>query len=240
VVVKLAPTSMDGTGVLPDQVSDARRLGVVGGRYEGRSRQPVIEEDLSSLTRAAQHGDEDAFRSLYGAVQPGLLRYLRALVGDDAEDVASETWFHIARDLCGFGGNGNFKAWALTIARNRALDHLRRQRRRPTVPMPAERLPQITDDRDAGERAAELMSTDTAISLIASLPRDQAEAVLLRVVVGLDAKKAATVLNKRPGAVRMAASRGLRRLAERLDELGFEPRTHFPRGDPIRHTHQID
>jgi RNA polymerase sigma-70 factor (ECF subfamily) len=198
----------------------------------------VIEGDLLSLTRTAQHGDEDAFRSLYRAVQPGLLRYLRALVGDDAEDVASEAWYQIARDLCRFDGNGDFKAWALTIARNRALDHLRRQRRRPAVPLPPEQLPQITDDRDAGERAAELMSTDTAISLIASLPRDQAEAVLLRAVVGLDATTAARVLNKRPGAVRMATSRGLRRLAERLDELGVEPATPSTKGDSVRQTDQ--
>ncbi len=49
-----------------------------------------------------------------------------------------------------------------------------------------------------------------------ALPRDQAEAVLLRVVVGLDGPAAARVLGKRPGAVRTAAYRGLRRLARQL------------------------
>ena len=56
------------------------------------------------------------------------------------------------------------------------------------------------------------MATDAAIALIARLPRDQSEAVLLRVVVGLDAVSAAKVLGKRPGAVRTACYRGLRRL----------------------------
>lgn len=56
--------------------------------------------------------------------------------------------------------------------------------------------------------------------MIARLPRDQAEAVLLRVVVGLDAKAAARVLGKRPGAVRTAAYRGLRKLAEQLATAG--------------------
>jgi RNA polymerase sigma-70 factor (ECF subfamily) len=200
----------------------------------------VPEPDLSSLMRAAQQGNEEAFRGLYRATQPSLLRYLRALVGDDAEDVASEAWLQIARDLCGFGGDGNFRGWALTVARNRALDHLRHQRRRPAVTMPVEHLPQLTDDSDAGERAAESMSTDAAISFIATLPRDQAEAVLLRVVVGLDAKTAAKVLGKRPGAVRTAAYRGLRRLAERLDELGVEPRAAWSGRDPIRHMTQAD
>jgi len=56
--------------------------------------------------------------------------------------------------------------------------------------------------------------------LIARLPRDQGEAVLLRAVMGLDAKTAAKVLGKRSGAVRTAAYRGLRGLAAYLEESG--------------------
>ncbi len=69
---------------------------------------------------------------------------------------------------------------------------------------------------DTAGRALETLSTDAAIQLIAGLPRDQAEAVLLRVVIGLDAQTAGRVLGKRAGAVRTAAYRGLRRLAEQL------------------------
>ncbi len=60
------------------------------------------------------------------------------------------------------------------------------------------------------------LATGHTMSLIAQLPQDQAEAVILRVVVGLDAKSAAETLGKRPGAVRTAAHRGLKRLAELL------------------------
>jgi RNA polymerase sigma-70 factor (ECF subfamily) len=63
-----------------------------------------------------------------------------------------------------------------------------------------------------------VVSTESAIALIAELPRDQAEAVLLRVVVGLDAESAGKVLSKRAGAVRTATYRGLRRLASRLEQ----------------------
>jgi RNA polymerase sigma-70 factor (ECF subfamily) len=175
--------------------------------------------DLSPLVSAAQSGDEEAFRSLYRAVQPGLLRYLRALVGDDAEDVASETWLQIARDLRSFRGREGFRAWAATIGRNRAMDHLRHRRRRPAVSTPIEQLVELPGTGDTAESASELISTDAALALIRSLPRDQAEAVLLRVVVGLDAETAGSVLGKRAGAVRTASYRGLRRLAERLDQL---------------------
>jgi hypothetical protein len=57
-------------------------------------------------------------------------------------------------------------------------------------------------------RAMEAVSTDAAIALIASLSRDRAEAVLLRVALGLDAQTAGQVLGRRAGAVRTAARRG--------------------------------
>ena len=55
--------------------------------------------ELNEAVVAAQAGDEDAFRFLYRSLQPGLLRYLTTLVGAEAEDVASETWLQISRDL---------------------------------------------------------------------------------------------------------------------------------------------
>ena len=50
----------------------------------------AIEDGFPALLAAAKGGDEDAFRTVYRAVQPLLLRYLHSLVADDAEDVAAE------------------------------------------------------------------------------------------------------------------------------------------------------
>jgi RNA polymerase sigma-70 factor, ECF subfamily len=176
--------------------------------------------DLSAAVMLARAGDEEAFRALYRAVQPGLVRYLWAIVGDDAEDVASETWSQIARDLDSFHGDGDgFRGWAATVARHRALDHLRHQRRRPmTTHWEALFEHPATDDPAA--TADENLSTQAAIAFIATLPKEQAEAVLLRVVVGLDVETTGRVLGKSAGAVRVATHRGLRRLAERLDPRG--------------------
>lgn len=177
--------------------------------------------DLSATVRAARGGDEAAFRLLYREVQPGLLRYLRGLVGgDDAEDLASETWLQIARDIRTFrdDGAGGFRGWAATIARHRALDHVRRMQRRPPPGLPLEVLVDLPDRNDTAEQAITHAATNATVELIATLPKDQAEAVLLRVVMGLDAQAVAAVMGKRPGAVRTAVWRGLRKLAERLDD----------------------
>jgi len=180
-------------------------------------RPPVADAELPAVLERAQQGDEDAFRVLYRSVQPGLCRYLRVLVGQDAEDVASEAWLQITRDLASFRGDlDGFRGWTATIGRHRALDHLRGQRRRPVAEAPAEWFPERAAPDDTAEAAIEAATTDAAVALIATLPRDQAEAVMLRAVIGLDAKAAAKVLGKRPGAVRTAAYRGLRTLADRL------------------------
>jgi RNA polymerase sigma-70 factor (ECF subfamily) len=176
-----------------------------------------VDEELEEALRAAQAGDGEAFRLLYRDLQPRLLRYLRSLVGAEAEDVASDAWLQIARDLGTFKGDyDRFRGWASTVARHRALDHLRRAGRRPDGGVGLEALTDLVAHDDTERDALERLSTDSAIELICGLPQDQAEAVLLRVVVGLDAKEAGRVLGKRSGAVRTAAYRGLRRLAERL------------------------
>ncbi|MBB2941794.1 RNA polymerase sigma-70 factor (ECF subfamily) [Actinoplanes lutulentus] len=184
----------------------------------------LAPEELDAVVRAAQTGDENAFRQLYRLQQPVLLRYLRVLVDEDAEDVASEAWLQIARDLHSFRGDGDgFRGWTATIARHRAMDLLRAQRRRPQPAGPAdEYLKEIRADDDTADRALELVTTDAALALIATLPQEMAEAVMLRVVVGLDAKSTGKILGRRPGAVRTAAYRGLRLLAQRAAV------THFP------------
>jgi RNA polymerase sigma-70 factor (ECF subfamily) len=189
-------------------------------------------QDLADALHAAQKGDEPAFRTIYRAHQPALLRYLTVLVGADAEDVASEAWLQIARDLRSFSGDWDgFRGWAATIARHRAMDHLRRLRRRPVSAGPVElHAADLVAAPDAADLAMETIGTDAAVALIASLPRDQAEAVMLRAVVGLDAESAGKVLGKRAGAVRTAAYRGLRTLSRRLEQGAGPPENNSGRG----------
>ncbi|MEV6755940.1 RNA polymerase sigma factor [Streptomyces sp. NPDC051214] len=190
------------------------------GRGGEPRRARARDEELGAAVARAQEGDEAAFAVAYRLVQPGLVGYLRGLVGHDgetAEDIAAEAWLEIARDLGRFRGDGaGFRGWTATIARHRALDHLRRQKVRPRPSALDQDVLDLPGPLSTSEQALESISTGEALALIAGLPRDQAEAVLLRVVVGLDAGAAARVLGKRPGAVRTAAYRGLRRLARQL------------------------
>lgn len=170
------------------------------------------DDDLLRALRAAQGGDELGFATVWRALQPSVLRYLRVVVGEAAEDVASETWLQAARDLDRFSGDVTaFRGWLFRIARHRGIDERRRAGRRHEEPAdPVDSGPRV---RDAAAEVLEGSDTRWALGLIASLPSDQAEAVMLRVVAGLDVATTAQVLGKRPGAVRVATMRGLRRLA---------------------------
>jgi len=173
----------------------------------------VDDEDLASALAAARAGNERGFAILWRAFQPAVLRYLRVVVRGDAQDAASETWLQAARDIRGFRGDlAAFRVWLFRIARNRGLDELRRggRRREDLTGTPQD---DAGSAPDAAAEAFDRMGTEWAIALIAGLPPDQAEALMLRVVAGLDVAQAAQVLGKRPGAVRIAAMRGLRRLA---------------------------
>jgi RNA polymerase sigma-70 factor, ECF subfamily len=179
----------------------------------------LAPDDLLLAIRAAQRGDDAAFRVLYREMQPRLLRYLTARIGTDAEDVASECWLRVARDIGVFrGGVNEFWVWTVTIARHRAIDHLRRRDRLPLADVQIEDLVDLPGaEADPAALTLDRISTENTITLIGTLPRDQAEAVLLRVVFGFESRMVAQILGKRPGAVRTATHRGLRALARRFE-----------------------
>ena len=176
--------------------------------------------DLDSALAAARRGEETGFAELWHALHPLLLRYLRAVVGDAAEDVASETWLQAAKDVRGYRGDAaGFRVWLFRVARHRALDELRKaSRRKEDNGDVAEYVTDWPAPDDTERAATEREDTERALRLIARLPKDQAEAVLLRVVAGMDVAQTAKVLDKRDGAVRIAAMRGLKRLAAILAE----------------------
>ena len=197
-----------------------------GVRAAGHGQPTCPSTVTDAHVTAAQAGEEDAFVVLFRHVHPGLVRYLAVLCGDDAEDVAAETWTLVCRDLHQFsGGLDNFRGWVMTIGRHRGIDHRRRQRRRPVGLVPPEDLPVLADDRDPASIAEEGMSTAAAVRLIAELPRHRRRRSCSG-GPGLDVASAAAVLGKRPGAVRTATHRGLRELARRLEAAGDGPERH--------------
>jgi RNA polymerase sigma-70 factor (ECF subfamily) len=175
----------------------------------------MIGPAFESVLVMARGGDDQAFATLWRDLNPAVVRYLRLAAPEAAEDLASETWLEIARTFGRFAGDERgFRVWVLTIARSRMLGWRRRMARRPAVPMAPEELPERVALDNRAAIAVESDATRRALALIAQLPADQAEVVMLRVVAGLDVAEVAQIVGKRPGTVRVLSHRGLRRLVE--------------------------
>ncbi len=181
----------------------------------------MIGEEFPALLAAAQRGDQAAFSVLWRDANPALLRYLRVIATDAAEDIAAEAWVRVLSGLTRFSGDEHaWRAWLFTTCRRRWIDEGRRRSRNRAIcidEIPLAHLPQVAD---AADLAVEHLGTRSAMAMLADLPSLQAEVILLRVVAGLDTETVARLVKRSPGAVRVAAHRGLRRLAQIAAEAG--------------------
>jgi RNA polymerase sigma-70 factor (ECF subfamily) len=176
---------------------------------------------FTEVLDAARRREPWALTALFREHHPPLLRFLRALERSAADDLAGEVWIAVAARVHAFRGDERaFRAWVFRIARNRLADHRRQLTRRRTDPAPPERFEQHSSRDDPAGLVADRLAAQEAVDrLIAALPADQAEIVLLRVVAGLSADEVAELTVRTPGAVRVIQHRALKRLA-----LRFPPR----------------
>jgi len=184
--------------------------------------------DFRDTVQSAQDGNEEAFARLWREYQPGLLRYLRIKASPVAEDLAADIWLRVLKALPSFEGDEQgFRGWLYTTARNRLTDWYRTGERRPDL-IEYSSLVILPAVNNVEDEVAERSATERAVALIAELPPDQAEAVMLRIVVGLDVARVADLMERSPGSIRVLCHRGLRRLEQRLVEI--EQPTPVPAG----------
>jgi RNA polymerase sigma-70 factor, ECF subfamily len=171
-------------------------------------------EFLGVLT-AARGGEREAVATLYAMFNPMLVRFLRAQAPGLGEDLAHDTWLEAAPRLREFRGDERaFRVWLLTIARDELGRSDRAADEPPTLPMTS---PALRADAARRWQSDDVRVADAAIAqLLAGLPPDHAEILLLRVVGGLSAEETGALVGKTAGAVRVIQHRALHRLAQRL------------------------
>lgn len=179
-----------------------------------------MSQGFDEILTAALTGDTGALGDLYRRHHPPLVRYLRSRQPREGEDLAADTWLDVARGLSRFEGDEPaFRAWLFTIGQRRLIDYQRKEIRRRTEIADSSDF----DDRmggDTEEMAVDAVSSRAALQMIARLPPEQAEVVLLRVVAGFDAPTVGEIVGKQAGAVRVIQHRALKRLAELLERAG--------------------
>ena len=170
----------------------------------------------------ARGGQSSALTTLYTALAPGILAYLRSRGSRDAEGLTQEVFLQLLPRLRTItGGAAGVRALAFTIAHSRLIDEFRRRSRTTELPYEAD-----LDGRQhasAEQEAIEQWGSNAITSLLANLGDEQKAVILLRVLGDLSLEETARIMGKSVGAVKQLQRRGLLSLRELAEGRGETP-----------------
>lgn len=182
--------------------------------------------DEAALINAARSGDLDSFNRLVLAYQDVVFNQAYRILGamETADDATQEAFISAYRNLGSYRG-GSFKAWLLRIVTNASYDELRRQKRRPAIPLEpldsneeeVESPRWLADPSESPEEATERTELRQAIQgCLDGLPEEFRTVVILVDIQGLDYQAASQVVGKPLGTVKSRLARARLRLRDCL------------------------
>jgi RNA polymerase sigma-70 factor (ECF subfamily) len=178
-----------------------------------------IDRAVLAAVTGAKAGDPEAVRFLYTHYAGNVYGYVRPIVHGhhDAEDVTQQVFTKLITAVAHYEPRtAPFIGWLLRLARNAAIDHLRRQRATPAEEVygPGARV-----DDEMHERSRDLRSA------LDTLPHDQRAVMMLRHIHGLTPAEIAGSLGRTRSSVHGLHHRGRRALCLELTRLGSAPTT---------------
>lgn len=178
----------------------------------------ALGDRYQSVLSAAREGADWAWAEIYEDLSPVVLGYLRGQRSDSPEDVTSEVFLQVVRDLHRFTGDeSSFRSWVFTIAHHRLIDARRKAKRRPFDPTPHEDMVRDAPVEHAEEDVLGGLVAEDLRELLDELTEDQRMVVLLRVVADLSIEEVADTTGKTQGAVKQLQRRGLAALRRRIE-----------------------
>jgi RNA polymerase sigma-70 factor, ECF subfamily len=175
-----------------------------------------LNEPDPALVRAARGGDVDAFGQLVRAYQADVWRLSLHLLRNRtaADDVTQECFVRAFRFISTYKGRSKFTTWLLSIARNCAVDEMRRSGRRRRIEEEVR--------AETTERSHDPTSGIEVREALAELPMELREPVVLIDMLGLSYLEAAQVLGLPTGTVKSRVHRARTTLADRLGDADIE------------------
>lgn len=173
----------------------------------------TLGESFPSVLAAARAGADWAWAEIYRDLAGPLTGYLASRGAREPEDLASETFLHVARGLHRFiGDEVDFRSWVFVIAHRRLQDERRRTSRRAvavhdgdgdalTRDMPS------SDDVEA--HVVSMVSEAEVMSLLEGLTEQQRDVLMLRIVADLSLEQTAQVMARKPNAIKALQHRAL-------------------------------
>jgi RNA polymerase sigma factor (sigma-70 family) len=186
----------------------------------GMGRDDRFGDGFEQVLAAARRDERWALEAIYRNLGRTVTGYLRAQGAVEPEDLASETFVGVLRNLDSFEGDeAAFRTWVFMIAHRRLLDERRRLRRRPP-PEPLEQAPETQAPDDVEESVARALNAVRVRQLCERLAPDQRDVLLLRLLGSLTVEEVARALDKTPGAVKALQRRGFLAIGRQLEREG--------------------
>jgi RNA polymerase sigma factor (sigma-70 family) len=177
----------------------------------------MLGEAFDSILTASQAGAEWAFERLYAEFNPRLHRYFAARAPGAQEDLSADTWMSAAQNLGRFSGHERqFRSWLFTIAYRRLADHWQQIASAPDLLDPAAMTAWVGSSDPEAAVLDSMSAAEAGRRIARSLPPDQADVILLRVLGGLDVDQVAEIMAKRAGAIRALQHRAIRKLKKEI------------------------
>lgn len=168
------------------------------------------EQQLATWLRAANAGDQKAYRLFLAALAPVVRRYVAGRasgLGVECEDIVQETLLAVHLKRQTWDETRRIGPWISTIARNKLIDAMRRRGYRINVP-----IEDVVDTLAAPEPPEAAVAYDVE-RLLGRLSESQRTVVRAITMDGLDTKQVAQRLGRSEGAIRVLLHRGLAALA---------------------------
>jgi len=178
-----------------------------------------LGEAFDGILADARAGDAWACTRIFEWLGRPVAAYLRGAGVEDPDGAANEVFLRVFGGLDRFDGTeGRFRSWVFAIAHNLVIDDRRRRSRRPRQAVLDGDVGPATPGAD--EEALVVLGDERLRALLAELPPDQRDVVLLRIVADLSIEDTAAALGKRPGAIKSLQHRAVASLRRRLEREG--------------------
>lgn len=167
---------------------------------------------------AAKAGADWAWESIYADLAGPVTGYLRTRGATDPEDLSSEVFFQVARDIHRFEGDDTkFRSWVFVIAHRRLIDARRSGSRQPAEVRSVEELFESAGG-DVEEEVMEQLAITRMKEIFDVLTEDQKNVLYLRIVADLSLEETANVLGKRVGAIKALQRRALTSVRTQIEQ----------------------
>ena len=179
------------------------------------------QPDLDRLLRRCAKGDSAAFEQLYRATSAHLYALLRRMLTRDelAEEVLQDVFVSVWRKADSYDGSrGKPMTWLISIARNRALDVLRRRGREVLIDGEVDSVAEL--DQLTPAKGDESVQVGEIARCLKELSLEQRNSLLLSYYSGYTHEELAQSMRSPLGTVKSWIRRGLMSLRECLDRPG--------------------